>query len=120
VHGDGDLVDHFADELFAFVQRGGGGVEHGAHVRTGGGDPGQFLFGQRHRAAGALSGQVALRGADRGQLGFQRGFQCPCYQTVLRFDVVELTQCAAGFVAGAFGRQLEHCEVTPMVGIGLG
>ncbi|HEX7426906.1 MAG TPA: hypothetical protein VF328_08070, partial [Mycobacterium sp.] len=107
-HGDGDFVDHCADELFAFPQCGGGGVEHRPHVRAGGGDPGQFLFGQRHRAPGALGGQVVLRGADRGQLGFQRGLQCPCHQTVLRFDVVELTLRAVGFVAGPFGRQLEH------------
>ena len=119
VNGDGDLVDHRADELLAFTQRGGGGVEHRPHVRAGG-DPRQFLFGQRHRAPGALSGQVVLRGADRGQLGFQRGFQCPCHQTVLRFDVIELALGAVGFVAGAFGRQLEHREVAPMVGIGLG
>ncbi len=68
---DGDLVDHRADELLAFAQRGGGGLEHRPHVRAGGGDPGQFLFGQRHRAPGALSGKIVLRGADRSQLGFQ-------------------------------------------------
>ncbi len=81
-------------------------------------------LGHRHRDLGARAAlpedpqlRDAFFGADRGQLGFQSAFQCPCYQTVLRFDVVELTLRAVGFVAGSFGRQLEHREVAPMVGI---
>lgn len=41
------------------------------NVGAGGGDPGQFLVGQRNRAAGALGGQIVFGGADRGQLSFQ-------------------------------------------------
>ena len=66
-----DLVDHRADELFAFAQRGGGGIEDRPDVGAGGGDPGQFLFGQRDRAAGALGGQVVLGGAHRRELCLQ-------------------------------------------------
>ena len=45
VHGDADLGDHRADELFAFAHRGRGCIEDRADVGAGGGDPGQFLFG---------------------------------------------------------------------------
>jgi hypothetical protein len=44
----------------------------------------------------------------------------PCHQTVLRLNMVELASLAVGLIAGPFGRELEHREVTPVVGIGLG
>jgi hypothetical protein len=70
VHSEANLGNHGADELFTFAHRGGRCVEYRADVGASGGDPGQFLFGQRDRTAGALGGQIVLGGADRGQLGF--------------------------------------------------
>ena len=120
MHGDADLGDYRADELFAFAHRGGGCIEDRADVGAGGGDPGQFFFGQRDRAAGALGGQIVLGGTHGGKLCFQSLLQSPCHQTILRLDVVELAQRPVGLVTGAFDRQLEHRQVAPIVGVGLG
>jgi hypothetical protein len=104
MHNQADLGDHRANELFALAHRGGGCLKDRADVSAGGGDPGQFLVGQRDRAADALSGQIVLGGAHRGQLGFQVLLHSSCHQTILRLNVVELAQRPVGLVAGAFHR----------------
>ena len=120
MHGDADLGDYGADELFAFAHRGGGCIEDRADVGASGRDPGQLFFGQGNRAAGALGGQIVLGGTHGCKLCFQSLLQSPCYQTILRFDVVKLAKRPVGLITSAFDRQLEHRQVATIVGVRLG
>ncbi len=119
-NGEDDLADDGADQLFAFTQRGGRGVEDRLDVRAGPGDPVQLVGGQGNGAAGFLGGQVVLGAPQRGELVLQRAFQGAGDQPVLRFDRVVLAHRAVGVEAGAFDGGLEHGEVGPPLLLGLG
>ena len=73
-------------------------------------------LGEGDGLAGALGGELVVRGARGCELVFQGGLQGPCHQPVFRLDVVVLAQGPAGFVAGAFGGAFEHGQVLAVPG----
>ena len=120
VDGQGDLADHGADQLLALAVGGRGGVEDGADVGAGAGEPGQFLAGQLDRVPGAGGGQGGFGAFHGGQAFLEPGFQGAGDQPVARLDLVVLAHRPAGFEPGPLQRQLErgHLVAVPLLGVG--
>ena len=120
VDGDHDLGDHGADQLLALGDGGRRCVKYRLDVGAGGGDPGEFLAGQRYRAAGLLGAQVVFGLPHRGQLVLPRAFQGAGDQPVLRLDRVVLAPGPAGFILGALDGEGERGQPLPVVLLGFG
>jgi hypothetical protein len=119
VDGQGDLADHGADQLLALAVGGRGGVEHGADVGAGPGEPGQLLAGQVHRVPGPGGGQAGFSALHGGQAFLEPGFQGAGDQPVARLDLVVLAHRPVGFEPGPLQGQLErgYLVAVPLLGV---